>query len=67
MTEPQTLFASLQSALCFAQVVADSNGAPVRVVYDRAIQWYFIDEEPDDSEWPDSWVDSAIVEPGGWA
>jgi hypothetical protein len=66
MTGPQTLFASLQSALCFAQVVADSNGAPVRVVYDRAIQWYFIDEEPD-SEWPESYSDAALVEPGGVA
>jgi hypothetical protein len=61
---PQTLFASFDAALCFAQCVANGNGAPVRVVYDRAIGWYFIDEEPD-SEWGDYWSDAALVEPSG--
>jgi hypothetical protein len=61
---PQTLFASFDAALCFAQRVANINGAPMRVVYDRAIRWYFIDEEPD-SEWLDSWSDAALVEPSG--
>lgn len=56
------LFSTQLDAMNAAVVLADLNGAPVRVAFDRATQWYFVDELPD-SEWPDSVLDVALIEP----
>jgi hypothetical protein len=62
MADTRTLFADFDIAVCFAQGVANGNGAPVRVVYHSLAQWYFIGEDPD-GEWLDLYQDAALVDP----